>query len=102
MTRLISPAFLHIFDQTMSMVPFATRSDMNDALKHADVKVSAVESFLSTLLLEHSHPNARTQLRQLWVDHASDMYPVENDVEQQVGGGGISASMATPPASPPS
>ena len=100
--RLISPALLHIFDQTMSMVPFATRTDMIDALKNADVKASAVETFLGNLLLEHSLPNSATQLRRLWVEHARDMYPEEdNDIPEAAGGGAFGAVVATPPGSPP-
>ena len=39
---LISSNFLHIFDQTMSMLPFATRTDMIEAFKRADAKISEV------------------------------------------------------------
>ena len=40
---LISSPLLHIFDQTISMLPFATRTDMIDALKKFDVKMSDVD-----------------------------------------------------------
>ena len=85
------------------MVPFATRTDMIDALKNADVKASAVETFLGNLLLEHSLPNSATQLRRLWVEHARDMYPVDDDddIPKAAGGGAFGAVVATPPGSPP-
>ena len=51
---LISSYLLHIFDQTMSMLPFATRTDMIEAFKRADAKISEVDSFLDTLLAEHN------------------------------------------------
>ena len=86
----------------MSMVPFATRTDMMDALKHADVKASSVDTFLANLLLEHSLPNSATQLRRLWVEHAQDMYPEEDDDNTQAAGGAaFEAVVATPPATPP-
>ena len=86
----------------MSMVPFATRTDMMDALKNADVKATAVDTFLSTLLLEHSLPNSPTQLRRLWVEHAQDMYPEEDeDNTQGARGAAHEAVAATPPATPP-
>ena len=43
----------------MYMLPFATRTDMYDALKKADVKVSDLEAFLETLLAEHDAVGAR-------------------------------------------
>jgi len=103
--RLISPELLHIFDQTMSLLPFATKTDMYEALKAADKKASSVDSFLSTLRLEHFQPNSATQLRRLWIDHAKAMFPNEEEdlaAEQAEGGMSLSASMPTPPASPPS
>ena len=47
---LISSPLLHIFDQTKSMLPFATRTDMIDELKMSDTRLSDVDSFLATLL----------------------------------------------------
>ena len=49
---LISP-LLHIFDQTMFMLPFAAqtgRTNIVDALKMSDTRLSDVDSFLATLL----------------------------------------------------
>jgi hypothetical protein len=100
--RLISPEFLHIFDQIMSLLPFATRTDMYSALSSIDARVSAVDSFLSTLRLEHSQPNIRNQLKELWTQHAKEMYPVET--ESDSGGraevGKSDAAVPTPPGSP--
>ena len=61
---LISSPLLHVFDQTMSKLLFATRTDMVDALKMSDTRLSDVDSFLATLLAEH---DARAQLKTLWI-----------------------------------
>ena len=63
---LVSEAMLHLFDRSMSMLPFATRTDMLDALKSKDVKIATVEEFLHSLQREHGLPNVRDQLRSLW------------------------------------
>lgn len=100
--RLISPELLHIFDQTMSLIPFATKTDMYEALKAADVKVANVETFLAGLRLEHSMANARTQLIDLWKQHATAYFPEESkdmDVTEE-GGKVFSATVPTPPSSP--
>ena len=47
---LISSPLLHIFNQTMSMLPFATLADMVDLLKMSDTRLSDVDSFLATLI----------------------------------------------------
>jgi hypothetical protein len=69
---LISSPFLHMFDQTMSMLPFATRTDMFEAIKKADAKASDAYAFLATLLAEHYAVGARAQLRTLWVAHVRE------------------------------
>jgi hypothetical protein len=58
---LISSPFLHMFDQTMSMLPFATRTDIFEAIKNADAKASDVDAFLDTLLAEHDAVGALGQ-----------------------------------------
>ena len=103
--RLISPELLHIFDQTMSLIPFATKTDMYEALKKADKRASTVEEFLAGLRLEHSMPNAFTQLKNLWTQHAAAYFPepVQNVGDAETGGQGtqlFSATVPTPPTSP--
>ena len=76
---LISSPLLHIFDQTMSMLPFATRTDMIEALKMADTKLSDVDSFLATLLAEHDAPGVRAQLQNLWIANVRFIHGDEDD-----------------------
>ncbi len=51
---LISQPFLHVFDQTMSMLPFVTRTDMFEVIKKADARASYVDPLClpSTMELE--------------------------------------------------
>ena len=105
---LISANLLHIFDQTMSMLPFATRTDMIEALKASDTRLSDVDAFLATLLAEHDAPGVRAQLRTLWIANVRSMLGEEDDVAAASdgdgrGGGGSTArrgKVTTPPDSP--
>ena len=83
----------------MSMVPFATKTDMIDALKQAGVPLNMVDAFLLNLLAEHAQPNARTQLLQLWRQHAEERFPKKRQ-EAVAATPGVSAALATPPDSP--
>ena len=58
----------------MSMLPFATRTDMFEALKWADVKASEADAFADTLLAEHDIAGARAQLTTLWIEHSSAVF----------------------------
>ena len=71
---LISSPLLHIFDQTMSMLPFATWTDMFEALMKADAKASDVDAFLATLLAKHDASGAQAQLTTLWIGHVSALF----------------------------
>ena len=53
----------------MSMLPFATRTDMIEALKRADAKIWEVDSFLNTFLAKHDAAGAGAQLKTLWIAH---------------------------------
>ena len=63
------------------MLPFATRTDMLDALKNKDVKIATVEEFLHSLQCEHGLPNVRDQLRRLWTKYVRDLYSEEDDAD---------------------
>ena len=63
------------------MLPFATRTDMLDALKNKDVKIATVEEFLHSLRREHGLPNVRDQLRKLWTKYVRDLYSEEDDTD---------------------
>ena len=101
--RLISPELLHIFDQTMSLIPFAT--DMYEALKKADKRAATVDDFLAVLRQEHLMPTAFSQLKDLWTQHAAAYFPEpEKDEDGTQDGGQVTkvatASVPTPPSSP--
>jgi len=103
--RLISADLLHIFDQAMSLIPFATKTDMYEALRKADIRAATVDDFLAGLRLEHSMPSAFTQLKDLWTKHAAAYFPepVQDVGKAATGGQGtqlFSAAVPTPPTSP--
>ena len=58
---LLSPQVLHIFDFSMSMLPFAIKTDLMNALKSAAVALKAHTDFMQLLLEElgtdKAHPN---------------------------------------------
>ena len=62
---------LHVFDQTISMLPFVTRTDMFDALKKTGVKTSDVDFVLASLLDKHEAVGERAQLKTLWIGPCS-------------------------------
>jgi len=61
----------------MYMLPFATRTDLFDALKKADVRATDLNAFLDTLLAEHNVPAARPQLRTLWTGYLREVFQRE-------------------------
>ena len=63
----------------MSMLPFATRTDMVDALNMSDTRLSDVDSSLATLLAEHDAPGARAQLKTLWFANVRSLLGGEDD-----------------------
>ena len=61
---LISSPLLHIFDQTMSMLPFATRTYMVDALKMSDnrlICMPAARLLIAINTLKPNHECNRTE-----------------------------------------
>jgi hypothetical protein len=98
---LLSPQILHIFDFSMSMLPFAIKTDLANALKSADVVLKAHTDFMQLLLEEHGTHNARTQLKELWVKWIDKNYAEEPSecVQNQAHRRSI-GKVAPPPASP--
>ena len=109
---VISETLLHIFDQTMAMLPFATRTDMYEALRKTDTRAADIEIFLASFKLraEHNMPGVQAQLKTLWLGHVKALYPEEFQDEAaarasgagaEVGGGAVRAEATTPPPTPP-
>ena len=97
-----SANMLHIFDQTMSMIPFAIKTDMYEAMKRADVKVGEVNSFLASLLAEHTYPGVTAMLRSSWTKYVRDKFPEEEPIPRGAPRRESVRSKAdTPPPSPP-
>ena len=90
------------------MLPFATRTDMLDALKKKDTKIATVEAFLHALLQEHGEPGVRDHLKKLWTKYVRELHDEEEEDDHNDGEGGTSSNVATirskaqtPPPSPP-
>ena len=94
-----------MFDEAMLMLPFATRTDMHDAMRNSTGKNEPVHVILNTLRSEHDAPGARGQLKALWRKYASVKF--EEDDEPVAGGGprapagSLMSKATTPPATPP-
>mmetsp|Transcript_52038 Transcript_52038/g.108692 ORF Transcript_52038/g.108692 Transcript_52038/m.108692 type:complete len:383 (-) Transcript_52038:61-1209(-) len=88
---LLSAKTLHIVDQALWMLPFSTKTDLEDAAKHSGVSVESRNAFLKTLSDEHSLPEARAQLETLWTDWLARKYPEAAAVE-----GAAHQGVATP------
>jgi hypothetical protein len=85
---------LHIFDQNMSMLPFATRTNMLEALKLSDTKLSDVDTFLATLLAEHDAQGVWAQLTNLWITNVCLILWEEDNTVQAEGAGPTGAGGA--------
>ena len=94
-----------MFDEAMLMLPFATRTDMHDAMRNANGKIEPIQVILDALRAEHDAPGARGQLKTLWRKYASVKFE-EEDEPAAVGGsrappGSMMSKATTPPAAPP-
>ena len=65
------------------MLPFATKTDLDEAAKSRDVSDQVRTSFLDEMCAEHDRPNARAQLKDLWSNWLSREYPCEQDSETE-------------------
>ena len=60
-----------MFDEAMLMLPFATSTDMHDAMRNANGKIEPIQVILDALRAEHDAPGSRGQLKTLWHKYAS-------------------------------
>ena len=65
------------------MLPFATRTDMFQALKKAYAEASDVDAFLATLLAKHDAAGARAQLKTLWIGHVCALFQEDEEAPEQ-------------------
>ena len=95
---LISHFFLHIVDMTHWLLPFANRTEMEEARKASNPAVlkATLTAFENEMLKEHLWPQARTQLKEAWRAYISKHF-----AQASVGGPSVNPSkFATPPGSP--
>jgi hypothetical protein len=96
----VTPKFLHIFDFSMSMLPFAIKTDMVTALKTADCALKEHTDFMASLLEEHELPKARTQLIELWGKWIDTRYGGQAASTSKPSIARSGARIMTPPSSP--
>ena len=68
-----------MIDQALWMLPFTTKTDLEESAKQADVSVERRSDFLERIRAEHSHPGARAQLQELWSHWLKRKYPGHED-----------------------
>ena len=87
------------------MLPFASRTDMLDALMNKDVEINSVEGFLHSLQCEHGLPNVCDQLRTFWTKYVRELYNEEEDADDgegaRIGTSTIRSKALTLPPTPP-
>ena len=86
----------------MSMLPFAIKTNMVNALKSADVPLKAHTDFMQLLLEEHESAKARPQLKELWekwIETHYDEEPTPAAAQNQAPRSSI-GKVATPPGTP--
>ena len=61
--KFLSANTLHIIDRTMWLLPFVTKTDLDQAAQKVDVSVETRNAFLEKLLNVHSQPGIEEQLK---------------------------------------
>ena len=62
------------------MLPFSTKTDLEEAARQGDVSSETRNAFLkTTMCAEHSLPAARAQLAELWSAWLANKYPGSTD-----------------------
>ncbi len=64
--KFLSANTLHLIDQALRINPFYTTTDLEEAVKLADISLDRRSVFLKTLRDKHSLPEAQAQLWRLW------------------------------------
>ena len=59
-----------MFEETMGMLPFASRADLYEAMAKVDDEKQSIAKYnklLAALRAEHDKPGVREQLQNLWI-----------------------------------
>jgi hypothetical protein len=92
----LSDRTLHMVDYALWMLPFGTKTDLNQAA--TEISHDLRNSFLKMMLDEHSQKGAREQLKELWAAWIEQFY--SDTAEQRAGGSAACGAAPTPPDSP--
>ena len=82
--QFLSANTLHMIDQALWMLPFTTKTDLEECAKQADVSVKHRTAFLELIRAEHSHPGARAQLEDLWSTWLERNCPATGQVDERM------------------
>ena len=66
------------------MLPFTTKTDLEECAKQTDVPVERRTAFLELIRAEHSHPGARAQLEDLWSTWLERNCPETSHVDERM------------------
>ena len=106
---LVSASLLGMFEETMGMLPLASRADMYEAMAKDDdnekqQSIAKFNSLLVELRDEHDKPGAREQLKNLWIRRIREASEEEEEPLQPSvkasACGAILGRAPTPPGSP--
>ena len=83
---LVSASLLGMFEETMGMLPFASRADMYEAMAKVDDEKQQSNAKFNSLLVElrdeHDKPGVREQLKTLWIRRIREAYDQEEQPSQ--------------------
>ena len=65
----------------MWLLPFVTKTDLDQAAQQADVSMETRNAFLEKLLKEHSQPGIEEQLKTMWGEWVDTNYNQESEPE---------------------
>jgi hypothetical protein len=106
---LVSASLLGMFEETMGMLPFASRADMYEAMAKVDddarnPSIAKFNSLIVELRDEHDKPGVREQLKNLWIRRIREASEDEEEPSQPSvkasACGAILGRAPTPPVSP--
>jgi len=95
-----------MFEETMGMLPFASRADLYEAMAKVDDEKQSIAKYnklLAALRAEHDKPGVREQLQNLWIrrirETSEEEEPSQTSVQASAVGDRLGKAI-TPPQSP--